>query len=64
MDPTVVKILHDAFKHGMEEPSFASLLDKFEQEPMYQNTEDYGAYITSELATQKRLVEELDLKQE
>ncbi len=60
----VVKILHDAFKKGMEEPTFVALLKKLEQEPIYQSTEDYRAYIERELVVQRQLVEELGLKLE
>jgi tripartite-type tricarboxylate transporter receptor subunit TctC len=45
MDPKVVKILHDAFKKGMEEPTFQQALDKFFMVPIYRNTQDYVALI-------------------
>jgi len=64
MNDRVVKILHDAFKKGMEEPTFVAVLKKLEQEPIYQSTEDYRAYIAQELIVQRQLVEELGLKQE
>ena len=32
MDPKVVKVLHDAFKKGMEEPSYAAAIAKLDQE--------------------------------
>lgn len=62
MDEETVKILHDAFKKGMEEPSFLRLLKQLEQEPIYQSTADYRAYITRELVVQKKIVDELGLK--
>ena len=64
VDGAVVKVLHDAFKRGMEEPTFVEVLKKLEQEPVYQSTEDYRAYIQRELVAQKRTVEELGLTQE
>jgi len=64
MSEGVVKILHDAFKKGMEDPMFVALLKKLEQEPIYQSTEDYRAYIERELVVQRQLVEELGLKLE
>jgi tripartite-type tricarboxylate transporter receptor subunit TctC len=64
MDEAVVKVLHDAFKKGMEEPAFLAVLKKLEQEPVYQGTEDYRAYIQRELVAQKRTVDELGLTQE
>ncbi len=64
MSEGVVKILHDAFKKGMEDPTFVALLKKLEQEPIYQSTADYRAYIERELVAQRQLVEELGLKLE
>ena len=43
MDPKVVKILHDAFKKGMEEPSYVETIAKIDQEPFYLDTVDYRA---------------------
>ena len=45
MDPKVVRILHDAFKKGMEEPAFQQILEKYFMVPMYRNTKDYVALI-------------------
>jgi tripartite-type tricarboxylate transporter receptor subunit TctC len=64
MHETIVKILHDAFKKGMDEPSFVAVLRQLEQEPLYQSTEDYRAYIMHELVVHKQIVEELGLKGE
>ena len=64
MDPKVVKTLHDAFKRGMEEPSFLSTLAKLDQEIWYLNSEDYHRYVMRELPEQRRIVEEFDLKRD
>jgi tripartite-type tricarboxylate transporter receptor subunit TctC len=64
MDPAVVKTLHDAFKKGMEEPSYIAAMEKFDQEPFYLNSADYHAYAMGAIAQEKRLVEELGLKAE
>jgi tripartite-type tricarboxylate transporter receptor subunit TctC len=64
MDPAVVKTLHDAFKKGMEEPSYIAAMEKFDQEPFYLNSADYHAYAMGAIAQEKRLVEELGLKSE
>jgi tripartite-type tricarboxylate transporter receptor subunit TctC len=64
MDPKIVKVLHDAFKKGMDDPSFRATLAKLDQEPWYLNSDDYRAYALRELAEQKRIVEELGLKPE
>ena len=64
MDSATVGVLHDALKQGMDEPSFRAVLKQLEQEPMYQNTVDYRAYIAQELIAQKAIVQELGLRQE
>ena len=64
MDPKVVKILHDAFKKGSEEPSYLETLTRLDQEPFYLNTADYRAFAEKTLAEQKQLIEELGLKAE
>jgi tripartite-type tricarboxylate transporter receptor subunit TctC len=62
MDPKVVKILHDAFKKGMEEPSYAAALTQLDQEPFYLNSHDYHDFAVQQIAEEKRIVEELGLK--
>jgi len=62
MDPKVVKILHDAFKKGMEDPAFQKILEKFDMEPFYTNTEDYVKYVKELCEEEKENVEKLGLK--
>ena len=64
MDPAVVKVLHDAFKKGMEEQSYKDAMAKLDQEDYYLNTADYQAYAMQQIAEQKQLVEELGLRQQ
>ena len=64
MDPAVVKIIHDAFKKGAEDPAYLEATAKLDQEPAYLNTDDYRRYAVRELAEQKKLIEDLGLKQE
>jgi len=64
MDAKVVKVLHDAFKKGMEERSYADTIAKIDQEPFYLNTEDYRAFVLRTVAEQKQLMEELGFKPE
>ena len=47
MDPAVVKVLHDAFKKGMEEQSYKDAMVKLDQEAYYLDTADYQAYAIS-----------------
>jgi tripartite-type tricarboxylate transporter receptor subunit TctC len=64
MDPMIVKILHDAFQKGMQEPAFGTVMTELDQEFLYRSTGDYRADVTKQIAEQKRLVEELGLKNE
>jgi tripartite-type tricarboxylate transporter receptor subunit TctC len=64
MDPAVVKVLHDAFKKGMEEQSYKDTIVKFDMEPYYLSTPDYHAYAMQQIGEQKQLVEELGLRQQ
>jgi tripartite-type tricarboxylate transporter receptor subunit TctC len=64
VDPGVVKILHDAFKKGMEEPSYVETLAKIDQESFYLNTSDYRAFVLRTVVEQKQLMQELGFKPE
>jgi tripartite-type tricarboxylate transporter receptor subunit TctC len=64
MDPAVVKIIHDAFKEGAEDPAYLEATAKLDQEPAYMNSDDYRRYAVGQLVEQKKLVEDLGLKQE
>jgi len=63
MDPAVVKILHDAFRKGMEERSYKDSMAKLDQEAFYLETAAYHAYAMKQVEEQKQLVEELGLRQ-
>jgi tripartite-type tricarboxylate transporter receptor subunit TctC len=64
MDPAVVKIIHDAFKKGAEDPAYLEATAKLDQEPAYMNSDDYRRYAAGQLVEQKKLIEDLGLKQE
>jgi tripartite-type tricarboxylate transporter receptor subunit TctC len=64
MDPKVVKILHDAFKKGMDEPSFKKILDDFYMVPFYKNSEDYTRFAQELFIEEKENAEILGLKKE
>ncbi|MDD5171016.1 MAG: tripartite tricarboxylate transporter substrate binding protein [Syntrophales bacterium] len=53
MDPKVVKILHDAFKKGYDDPTFQKTLTKYYFAPLYLNSRDYTKNI-SELYKEER----------
>jgi tripartite-type tricarboxylate transporter receptor subunit TctC len=64
MDPAVVKVLHDAFKKGMEEQLYKDAMAKLDMEPYYLGTAEYHAYAMQQIGEQKQLVEELGLRQQ
>jgi len=64
MDPAVVKILHDAFKKGMEEQSYKDAMTKLDQEAYYLDTAAYHAFAMKQIGEQKQLVEDLGLRQQ
>ena len=63
VDPAIVKILHDAFKKGMEEPSYIAVTNKLDQEAFYLSTDDYRKFAAEQIVEAKRFIEELGLKQ-
>jgi tripartite-type tricarboxylate transporter receptor subunit TctC len=64
MDRSVIAVLHDAFRKGMEEPSYLAAMAKFDQEPFYLDTDGYRAHALKAIAEEKRSIEELGLKEE
>jgi tripartite-type tricarboxylate transporter receptor subunit TctC len=62
-DPKVVRVLHDAFKQGMDDAAFIATLEKFDQESAYMSSEGYYAFAMKQIAEEKRIVEELGLKE-
>ena len=63
MDAKTVKILHDAFKKGAEEPSYIDSMKKLDQEVAYMSSDAYRRYALETLVEQKKLIEDLGLKQ-
>ena len=62
MAPEIVKILHDAFKKGLDEPSTVAAMTQFDQERFYLDSEDYRAFAMQQIVQEKRMVEELQLR--
>lgn len=63
MDPKVVKILHDAFKKGMDEESHKQTLTQLSQPIMYMGPEEYAKFATETIAEQRSIIEDLGLGQ-
>ncbi len=62
MDPKVVKILHDAFKKGMEDPIYEKALMNFDMEPFYKNSEDYVKFIKEQDEEERVILEKLGMR--
>ncbi len=53
----IVKVLHDAFKAALQDPSHVAELAKYEQEPAYLGSDAYGKAMREAYAAEKRSVE-------
>jgi tripartite-type tricarboxylate transporter receptor subunit TctC len=61
MEPQIVQTLHDAFKTALFDVQHVAELSKYEQEPNYLDSRDYGAALKEAYAAEKRNVERLGL---
>jgi tripartite-type tricarboxylate transporter receptor subunit TctC len=64
MDPKVVKILHDAFKKGMDDPAFRKILAKYYMPSLYLNSHDYTKNIQELYVEEKENARVLGLKKD
>ncbi|MBM3569036.1 MAG: tripartite tricarboxylate transporter substrate binding protein [Alphaproteobacteria bacterium] len=63
MDPKAVQVLHDAFRKGMQEPSYLAAIEKLDMANDYMNTADYAKYVLAKIAEEKDIIEKLGLAQ-
>ena len=61
MDPSVVKVLHDAFAKTLQDSKVLEALDKYYQPVIYMNTADYTQYASRTLQQEKATIERLRL---
>ncbi len=61
INPQVMKILHDAFKKGMEEPAHRKVLEELSQPFMYMGSDDYRKFAMEQIAEQQDLIQKLGL---
>ena len=61
MEPATVKVLHDAFKKGLEEPAYAATMAKLDQEMFYLSSEDYRKFALQQIEEARRFIAELGL---
>lgn len=57
LDPAVVKVLHDAFRKGMDDPAYLKTLERLDMEPFYKSSEDYGKYAAELYAAARSEIE-------
>lgn len=62
MDAEIVRILHDGFKAGMQDPAFLAVLDSLAQEPMYMSGEEYHRHALAQIPYQQKIVETYELR--
>jgi len=62
MDPKVVKILHDGFRKAMDDPAYQKVLERFDQENVYMNGEDYAKFARKTYDEEKAVIERMGLK--
>ena len=61
IDPRIIKILHDAFQKGMNEPMHLKVLEELSQPLIYKNSADYQSYAMQVIAEQQELIGKLGL---
>jgi len=64
MEPGIVKVLHDAFKKGAEEPSYIEAMARLDQESFYLNTADYTKFAIEQIVEARRYIADLGLGQQ
>ena len=62
MDKQVVKVLHDAFKKAMADPTFLNALDISSQPVVYMSSAEYTKFAAEAFERERRFVQELKLK--
>lgn len=53
MDPKVARVLHDAFRKGMEDPIHLQAMEKFDQDLIYMSGDDYAKFARDTFAAER-----------
>jgi tripartite-type tricarboxylate transporter receptor subunit TctC len=59
--PAVVKVLHDAFKKGLEDPIHTKTLEKYNQPAWYLSTEDYTRWAREQYERERKIIDRIGL---
>ena len=62
MDPRTVRILHDAFKKGLEDPIHLRTLEKYNQPLWYQSSEGYAKWAREQFEKERAIIERLGIR--
>jgi tripartite-type tricarboxylate transporter receptor subunit TctC len=63
MDPKAAKILHDAFRKGMNDPVHLAAMEKFDQELLYLSGDDYAKFARDTFAAERETMARLGATQ-
>src|SRR5215210_7257212 len=62
MDAGVVQVLHDAFKDALNDPAHVAVLDRFDMQIAYLNSEDYATAVRRQYEEEREMVRRLGLR--
>jgi tripartite-type tricarboxylate transporter receptor subunit TctC len=62
MEPRVVKVLHDAFKEALFDPAHVTMLDRFDMQPMYLDSEGYATFARRQYEEERVMIQRLGLR--
>jgi tripartite-type tricarboxylate transporter receptor subunit TctC len=61
VDGAILRRLHDAFKLAMFDPQHLQELAKYDMDPEYLNTADYGRFVQEVTARERQLLARLGI---
>ena len=59
IDPKVIKVLHDAFKRGTEDPTFTATLARLNENSFYMDADAYRDFVTRSLVDWRKVIDEV-----
>ena len=62
MDLKVVRVLHDAFRKGLEDPEFQKTLDRFDQDIIYMDSDAYTRFARKSYEEEGEIIRRMGLK--
>ncbi len=62
MDAGVVRTLHGAFKAALFDPAHLAVLERYDMEPAYMNSEDYAAFARRQYQEEGEMIRRLGLR--